>query len=70
MAPHKKPEIKDGWGWERWDLKNWQSAGESVYGGGGGGAKGKEGDAEVETELEIVRDKYAPRHITREEAVC
>jgi len=51
IAPHKKPEIKDGWGWERWDLKNWNRAGEAVYAGGRGG------DDEVESELEIVRDK-------------
>jgi hypothetical protein len=52
VAPHKKPEIKDGWGWERWDLKNWSRAGEAVYAGGRGGE-----DGEVESELEIVRDK-------------
>lgn len=51
IAPHKKPEIKDGWGWERWDLKSWDRAGEAVYAGGRGG------DDEVESELEIVRDK-------------
>lgn len=51
IAPHKKPEIKDGWGWDRWDLKNWTRAGEAVYAGGRGG------DDEVESELEIVRDK-------------
>lgn len=54
VAPHKKPEIKEGWGWERWDMKNWQRAGESLY----SGKRGKgEDDADVETELEIVRDK-------------
>jgi hypothetical protein len=53
VAPHKKPEIKEGWGWERWDLKNWQRAGESIYAGGGGGKD----EGEVESELEIVRDK-------------
>jgi len=51
IAPHKKPEIKDGWGWERWDLKNWNRAGEAVYAGGRGG------EDDVESELEIVRDK-------------
>ena len=51
IAPHKKPEIKYGWGWERWDLKNWNRAGEAVYAGGRGG------EDEVESELEIVRDK-------------
>jgi hypothetical protein len=51
IAPHKKPEIKDGWGWERWDLKSWNRAGEAVYAGG------RSGEDEVESELEIVRDK-------------
>ncbi|KAF9236521.1 hypothetical protein BU15DRAFT_89137 [Melanogaster broomeanus] len=23
LAPHKKPEIKDGWGWVKWDCDNW-----------------------------------------------
>ncbi|KAI0061666.1 hypothetical protein BV25DRAFT_1992014 [Artomyces pyxidatus] len=23
LAPHKKPEIKDGWGWAKWDVNNW-----------------------------------------------
>ncbi|TFK19999.1 hypothetical protein FA15DRAFT_600495 [Coprinopsis marcescibilis] len=23
LAPHKKPEIKEGWGWTRWDIHNW-----------------------------------------------
>ncbi|KAI0086570.1 hypothetical protein BDY19DRAFT_960585 [Irpex rosettiformis] len=23
LAPHKKPEIKDGWGWSKWDVDNW-----------------------------------------------
>jgi hypothetical protein len=53
VAPHKKPEVKEGWGWDRWDLKNWERAGESVYAGKGR----KEDDGEVESELEIVRDK-------------
>ena len=53
IAPHKKPEIKDGWGWERWDLKSWTRAGDGVYGG-----KAKvDDDGETETELEIVREK-------------
>lgn len=25
LAPHKKPEIKDGWGWTKWDVASWQS---------------------------------------------
>ncbi|RDB17973.1 Uncharacterized protein C17A5.05c [Hypsizygus marmoreus] len=25
LAPHKKPEIKDGWGWCKWDIDAWQS---------------------------------------------
>ncbi|KAK7682420.1 hypothetical protein QCA50_014625 [Cerrena zonata] len=23
LAPHKKPEIKDGWGWTKWDANTW-----------------------------------------------
>ncbi|KAL4064859.1 hypothetical protein V8B97DRAFT_1198241 [Scleroderma yunnanense] len=23
LAPHKKPEIKDGWGWVKWDCNSW-----------------------------------------------
>lgn len=23
LAPHKKPEIKDGWGWAKWDCETW-----------------------------------------------
>ncbi|KAF8558371.1 hypothetical protein OG21DRAFT_1586242 [Imleria badia] len=23
LAPHKKPEIKDGWGWVKWDSESW-----------------------------------------------
>ncbi|EKM79341.1 hypothetical protein AGABI1DRAFT_39845 [Agaricus bisporus var. burnettii JB137-S8] len=23
LAPHKKPEIKDGWGWEKWNVEKW-----------------------------------------------
>ncbi|KAF9454823.1 hypothetical protein P691DRAFT_770341 [Macrolepiota fuliginosa MF-IS2] len=26
LAPHKKPEIKDGWGWEKWNVKEWKGA--------------------------------------------
>jgi len=25
IGPHKKPEIKDGWGWTRWDPTTWQA---------------------------------------------
>jgi len=34
LAPHKKPDIKNGWGWTKWDAENWtecpmsQSSGE------------------------------------------
>ncbi|TFY82329.1 hypothetical protein EWM64_g1681 [Hericium alpestre] len=24
LAPHKKPEIKGGWGWMKWDVDKWQ----------------------------------------------
>lgn len=24
LAPHKKPEIKEGWGWTKWDTENWR----------------------------------------------
>ncbi|KAI0356423.1 hypothetical protein OH77DRAFT_1423356 [Trametes cingulata] len=23
LAPHKRPEIKDGWGWCKWDVESW-----------------------------------------------
>jgi hypothetical protein len=26
LAPHKKPEMKDGWGWALWDPKSWREA--------------------------------------------
>ncbi|KAH8114594.1 hypothetical protein DFH11DRAFT_173070 [Phellopilus nigrolimitatus] len=25
LAPHKKPEIKDGWGWTKWDVNAWNA---------------------------------------------
>ncbi|GLB38300.1 putative fungal protein [Lyophyllum shimeji] len=25
LAPHKKPEIKEGWGWCKWDIESWTS---------------------------------------------
>jgi len=24
LAPHKKPEIKDGWGWTKWNVNTWK----------------------------------------------
>ncbi|RXK35665.1 hypothetical protein M231_07095 [Tremella mesenterica] len=50
IAPHKKPTIKETWGWTRWDLAAWQSAGEKVYTAGGR-------DEEEESGLELVREK-------------
>ncbi|KAL0960819.1 hypothetical protein HGRIS_005838 [Hohenbuehelia grisea] len=26
LAPHKKPEVKDSWGWTRWDIDSWQQS--------------------------------------------
>ncbi|KXN88143.1 hypothetical protein AN958_07602 [Leucoagaricus sp. SymC.cos] len=26
LAPHKKPEIKGGWGWEKWNVEEWRVA--------------------------------------------
>nr|XP_018260817.1 uncharacterized protein I303_06533 [Kwoniella dejecticola CBS 10117]OBR82975.1 hypothetical protein I303_06533 [Kwoniella dejecticola CBS 10117] len=53
IAPHKKPEIKETWGWSRWDIASWTAAGEGkLYASG----KANE-EEEEETELEIVRDK-------------
>ncbi|EIW71965.1 hypothetical protein TREMEDRAFT_58108 [Tremella mesenterica DSM 1558] len=46
IAPHKKPTIKETWGWTRWDLAAWQSAGEKVYTAGGR-------DEEEESGLEL-----------------
>ncbi|TCD61027.1 hypothetical protein EIP91_009150 [Steccherinum ochraceum] len=37
LAPHKKPELKMGWGWVKWDVDNWiecsmsQSTGEFLH---------------------------------------
>jgi len=37
LAPHKKPEIKPGWGWMKWNIDSWQecsmtdSGGEFLY---------------------------------------
>ncbi|OBZ71660.1 Uncharacterized protein C17A5.05c [Grifola frondosa] len=27
LAPHKKPDIKDGWGWRKWDTDTWAECG-------------------------------------------
>jgi hypothetical protein len=27
LAPHKKPEIKEGWGWTMWDSESWSECG-------------------------------------------
>lgn len=58
IAPHKKPEVKEAWGWERWDMAAWRAAHSlgTLYGGKGGVED--EGDgAEEETALEIIREK-------------
>ncbi|CAE6501855.1 unnamed protein product [Rhizoctonia solani] len=26
LEPHKKPEIKEGWGWTQWDITTWAAA--------------------------------------------
>lgn len=26
LEPHKKPEIKEGWGWILWDVASWKEA--------------------------------------------
>jgi len=37
LAPHKKPELKPGWGWMKWNIDSWQecsmkdSAGELLH---------------------------------------
>ncbi|KAJ9127827.1 hypothetical protein QFC24_000111 [Naganishia onofrii] len=33
LAPHKKPEIKEGWGWVRWDIATWQDGRSKLYSG-------------------------------------
>ncbi|WVQ74227.1 hypothetical protein IAR50_003823 [Cryptococcus sp. DSM 104548] len=59
VAPHKKPEIKETWGWSRWDIASWSAAGnDKLY--AGKKSRGDEEDEE-ETELEIVRDKVKLR---------
>jgi len=32
-APHKKPELKAGWGWSKWDLNSWSACQISDAGG-------------------------------------
>ncbi|WVR00137.1 hypothetical protein IAU59_007279 [Kwoniella sp. CBS 9459] len=59
IAPHKKPEVKETWGWSRYDIASWSAAGEAKLYTGGGGKPGD--DDEEETELEIVRDKVKLR---------
>ncbi|GFZ48803.1 hypothetical protein JCM24511_06552 [Saitozyma sp. JCM 24511] len=54
IAPHKKPELKETWGWTRWDMASWKPAGDKLYRRGG---RGDQEDDDEETELEIVRDK-------------
>ncbi|EJD50598.1 hypothetical protein AURDEDRAFT_100135 [Auricularia subglabra TFB-10046 SS5] len=31
IGPHKKPEIKDGWGWVRWDVDAWGEAADASH---------------------------------------
>jgi len=33
LAPHKKPEIKDGWGWTKWNVHAWEACHMSDHGG-------------------------------------
>ncbi|GHJ85729.1 hypothetical protein NliqN6_2131 [Naganishia liquefaciens] len=33
LAPHKKPEIKEGWGWTRWDILSWADGTAKLYSG-------------------------------------
>ncbi|KAI0916995.1 hypothetical protein AcW1_007695 [Taiwanofungus camphoratus] len=33
LAPHKKPDIKDGWGWCKWDVEAWSECQMSESGG-------------------------------------
>ncbi|KZO95097.1 hypothetical protein CALVIDRAFT_599536 [Calocera viscosa TUFC12733] len=46
IAPHKKPEIKPGWGWVRWNVVKWEVA---------------DSDHETEAEVEIVLDRVRLR---------
>jgi hypothetical protein len=45
---HANGQIKEGWGWARWDLRDWSAAGDKIY---------RKDPEENETELEIVREK-------------
>ncbi|KAI5454660.1 hypothetical protein NCC49_003551 [Naganishia albida] len=31
LAPHKKPEIKEGWGWIHWDITAWEDGRSKLY---------------------------------------
>jgi len=33
LAPHKKPEIKPGWGWMKWNIDSWQECSMTDSGG-------------------------------------
>ncbi|KAF5361019.1 hypothetical protein D9756_004830 [Leucocoprinus leucothites] len=33
LAPHKKPEIKDGWGWRKWNVEEWRNTSMSGHNG-------------------------------------
>lgn len=33
LAPHKRPEIKEGWGWCKWDIDSWRECRMSDYTG-------------------------------------
>ncbi|KAJ3568379.1 hypothetical protein NP233_g5753 [Leucocoprinus birnbaumii] len=33
LAPHKKPEIKDGWGWQKWNVEEWRNTSMSGHDG-------------------------------------
>jgi len=33
LAPHKKPEIKDGWGWTKWNVGAWEECRMSDHNG-------------------------------------
>jgi hypothetical protein len=41
-------KVKEGWGWARWDLRDWSAAGNKIY---------RQDQDDMETELEIVREK-------------
>lgn len=46
IAPHKKPEIKPGWGWVRWNIEKWKEV---------------DSDHEAEGEVEILLDRVRLR---------